>query len=615
MKRYCLFLFFLAGSWLLTACSGGGGGSPTVDTANHLSVAAPATATAGTAFNITVTALDAANHVVTGYSGTVHFSSTDGLAVLPANSTLTNGARTFSATLKSIGGQTMTATDTVTASISGTSLAIAVNAPPSHFSVSAPSTVRGGTAFKFTVTALDAANNVVANYSGTVHFSSTDGLAAVPANSTLMNGMGAFSATLRTVGRQTLTASDTVTASISGSSNAILVYLSCLTQGQQCPPQYPPCCPGLVCAAAGNRAYCEPDPAVAVPKTSKALPRFAPTLPMKDARAWGSATLLSNGSVLITGGDNEPVIRATAELFNPAARSFVPAGDMGSARARHSATSVTGGAVLLVGGRDSSNTVLATAELFDPTSLAFVATDSMSTAREAHTATLVGNGKVLITGGNNGSVVFASAELFDPARMRFAPSGSMGSARTFQSATLLKNGKVLVTGGRGADGDVLATAELFDPGSGRFTPTATMKAAREFHTATLLGDGRVLIAGGEDGTATLATAELFDPTNGSFTATADMGTARGFQTATLLKNGRVLITGGRGADGNVLATAELFDPAREAFMSTASMQVTREFHMATVLDDGNVLIAGGDDGTATLATAELFVPGFGGPAQ
>ena len=75
-----------------------------------------------------MTALDASNAVVTGYTGTVHFTSSDGAAVLPANSTLTNGVGTFSATLKTAGAQTIAATDTVTATITGASGTITVTA-------------------------------------------------------------------------------------------------------------------------------------------------------------------------------------------------------------------------------------------------------------------------------------------------------------------------------------------------------------------------------------------------------------------------------------------------------------------------------------------------------
>ena len=156
----------------------------------------------------------------------MHFSSGDALAVLPANATLTNGTGTFSATLKTAGNQTITATDTVTASITGTSNTITVSAAAgTHLVVSAPASATSGTAFSFTVTALDQFNNVATAYGGTVHFTSSDAGAgtALPTDSTLTNGVGTFSATLKTAGPQTITAKDTVTASITGTSNQIVV--------------------------------------------------------------------------------------------------------------------------------------------------------------------------------------------------------------------------------------------------------------------------------------------------------------------------------------------------------------------------------------------------------
>ena len=77
---------------------------------------------AGVAKNFTVTALDAFGNTATGYRGTIHFSSSDGQASLPANYTFTaadGGVHTFSATLKTAGSQSLTATDTATTSITG----------------------------------------------------------------------------------------------------------------------------------------------------------------------------------------------------------------------------------------------------------------------------------------------------------------------------------------------------------------------------------------------------------------------------------------------------------------------------------------------------------------
>jgi hypothetical protein len=223
VKRSLLVLISLGGLWLLNACGGGGPTTPPPPVTTHLSVTAPAAATVGTAFSITVTALDAANNTVTTYSGTVHFTSIDNQAVLPANSKLTNGTGTFSVTLNTLGSQTITVTDTA-AAIAGTSNSInATASPATHLLVTAPASTTTGVAFSVTVTALNASNNVVTGFADVITLSSTDGQAVLPANSALTNGTGTFSATMKTSGIQTITATDTVTTSITGTSNSITV--------------------------------------------------------------------------------------------------------------------------------------------------------------------------------------------------------------------------------------------------------------------------------------------------------------------------------------------------------------------------------------------------------
>ena len=97
-----------------------------MSTATHFTVSAPATATAGSAFTFTVTALNSNNTVDTGYGGTVRFSSSDGSASLPLDSKLTNGTGTFTATLRTTGSMTITANDAGNPSVAGTSGPISV---------------------------------------------------------------------------------------------------------------------------------------------------------------------------------------------------------------------------------------------------------------------------------------------------------------------------------------------------------------------------------------------------------------------------------------------------------------------------------------------------------
>ncbi len=193
-------------------------------TATHYLVSAPSNVTAGTAFTFTVTALDAFNNLVSGYNGIVQFTSSDSQSVLPGGAPLTNGVGTFSATLKTAGSQTLTATDAARSSIIGTADNISVSAAAvAHFAFSPVTGAITGTAFNFTLTAEDSFNNTVSGYTGTVHFTSSDTKAILPANATLTNGVGTFSVALKTVGPQTLTAADTAIAATTSTSDPINV--------------------------------------------------------------------------------------------------------------------------------------------------------------------------------------------------------------------------------------------------------------------------------------------------------------------------------------------------------------------------------------------------------
>jgi hypothetical protein len=324
-----------------------------VASVDHLSVNIPSSATAGTAFSITVSAQTASNATDPNYRGTISFTSSDTAAALPASYTFTAadaGVHTFTngVTLKTAGTETITTTGTATsggATASGAtvtvspgsarqlafgrqptnvltntaispaptvrildafnnlesgdstdSVTMAVGANPgggtlsgmltapasggvatfnnlsitnagtgyalvassgslprvtsnafnvsvptaTHFRVTGPSPVTAGSAFTIVVTALDANNNMAGSYRGTVHFTSSDGQAVLPADYTFTaadNGIHTFTsgASLKTAGSKTLTATDTVTASITGTWTATVNpgTASTLAFGQQ----------------------------------------------------------------------------------------------------------------------------------------------------------------------------------------------------------------------------------------------------------------------------------------------------------------------------------------------------------------------------------------------
>lgn len=110
-------------SWTATSAASA---AVAVNPIASFTVTAPASVTAGTPFSVTVTAKNAANATITGYVGSVHFTSSDpGSPVLPADYVFVagdNGAHTFTngVTLTTAPSRTVTVNDVVYPSKTGT---------------------------------------------------------------------------------------------------------------------------------------------------------------------------------------------------------------------------------------------------------------------------------------------------------------------------------------------------------------------------------------------------------------------------------------------------------------------------------------------------------------
>jgi len=199
-------------------------GAPVV---HHLQVTAPSTVTAGSPLAVTVTAMDFQGNPVTQYTGTVHLTSSDGQAVLPADYTFTAadaGTHQFTVTLKTAGSRSVTATDTADTSIAGSRTVSIVAAPASSLRLTGLGNSTAGTAQTATVTLFDPYSNVATGFLGTVHFSSSDAQATLPADYTFTAGDAGthrFTVTLKTSGSQTVTAaSGTMTSTATATIHA-----------------------------------------------------------------------------------------------------------------------------------------------------------------------------------------------------------------------------------------------------------------------------------------------------------------------------------------------------------------------------------------------------------
>jgi hypothetical protein len=116
--------------------------------------------------------------------------------------------------------------------------------------------------------------------------------------------------------------------------------------------------------------------------------------------------------VLIAGGLKGTAYLATAEIYTPSTGKFKKTNPMATARDYQSATLLSDGRILIAGGEGKGAKILASAEVYDPKTAAFGPVGNMQAARKLFTATTLPDGTVLIAGGISTTDGLASAELF-----------------------------------------------------------------------------------------------------------------------------------------------------------------------------------------------------------
>ena len=638
MKRVWLQGSLVCGSLLLYAC-GGGSSAPPPPPAAQLIVTSSSTTTAGTGLQVTVTAVGTNSAVASTYTGTVHFKSSDPQAVLPKDSRLTNGSGTFSLTLKTAGNQSISVADTVTVSIAGSN-SISVNpGPAAQFTVSGPPAATTGIVINVSVSAQDAYSNATTGYTGTVKFSSSDTQATLPANSPLSGGVGNFSVAFKTIGSQTVSATDTVTASLKGSSSAINVVSNAVTHLSF---------NGIPGSAATRQSFNFTvnalDAANNVAGGYSGTVQFSSSdstakLPPNTALAAGVSGSLS--ATFESAGSGSQILAATDTLTNTLAVSATmtvtaaaalnissgapPTGTVGDPYYPHTITVclrypctqvlVHGFPLTATGGIPPYNWNWAAASSSSlPPGLAIYKQGSFACGSRyaprppciAGIPTQPGTFKVALTVTDSGvPAVQSSASYLITIAKPAVPSVNSGLAPTpavenqpYSFAFSASGYPPLTWSESGA----LPAALTFNDANGTLSGTPTQ-----------IGSFPISI------TATDQFGQSSQPTNFTlvvsahgFVADGNMTSARSLHTSTLLHGGMVLITGGAsfGATSTVLASAELYNSNAGTFSATGNLQTLRAWHTATLLNDGRVLVAGGCSIALAgpLASAELFDP-------
>lgn len=337
------------------------------------------------------------------------------------------------------------------------------------------------------------------------------------------------------------------------------------------------------------------------PKSDHARGAWTEREPLIYPRMGHAAVLLSNGAVLVVGGNGplreNRILDDRVELYDSTAgqghglwregRSL----QLGQMKAQ--ATQLADGKILVTGYHFERQ--LERGEVYDPASNNAQGgsrlTSHVPDLSGGFSTTRLPDGKVLFAGRGNGiRGCDQPAYVFDPASKEPNKAWTVVSDGPLNlcspTATLLKDGRVLLVGSRllkvGGEEQELPCAYLYSHKEymrdqrRAWMPIVPPKIGRRWHTATLLANGRVLIVGGQrlnsGGVSPkdfVAAAEQYVPgplgTSGNWEDAGSMKQARALHTATLLLDGRVLIAGGSHSffnDTKPLNSVEIYEPAR-----------------------------------------------------
>ena len=318
-------------------------------------------------------------------------------------------------------------------------------------------------------------------------------------------------------------------------------------------------------------------------------------------RDTGSNSLtLVDGRVLVWGGESYETV--VTDVFDPTTNSFSRVGDMNQARSYAPGVRLSNGKVLVMGGQTYTGTRRSardSSELFNPATNTWSWSGTMGTTRRNHFAVLLRDGRVLVGGGMSASDGYLrTVEIYDPATGLFTAAASMPEERSEASAIVLPDGNVLVTGGW--SGSVTTdSAFLYDVATNSWsTLSSHLNYPRRAAVSLLLHDGRILIAGGKYGGLGEGHLEMYDPATRTFAPANDMPSftiGRDGHTGHVLNDGKVVFFGGNDGYGNNLNQITIYDPASNSMIvQAATLTYTRYQHSSALLNDGRIVIIGGN---------------------
>src|SRR5437899_12817105 len=118
---------------------------------------------------------------------------------------------------------------------------------------------------------------------------------------------------------------------------------------------------------------------------------------LSQTRSGACTVVLSDGHLLVSGGADANGFTAPAYLFSTTG-SFYAAASMNSPRSHQSCAVLQDGRVLVAGGTTSGGGITNSAEIYDPSADSWSPAGLMNDARSGATASVLQDGRVLIAG-------------------------------------------------------------------------------------------------------------------------------------------------------------------------------------------------------------------------
>ena len=176
-----------------------------------------------------------------------------------------------------------------------------------------------------------------------------------------------------------------------------------------------------------------------------------------------TVTPLGDGRELVLGGVGGGRVQGEAWVRDARTNRLISIRGLSEPRAWHTATLLPDGSVLVLGGIDESGQPVRSVERFDVTGGTAEEMPGLSwKARSAHSATLIDSNHIVLAGGIVDGEVVGDVEVLDLEAWQVTTVGSMGLARAYHSARLLADGRTEIWGGTGPDPIVATSGAIVD---------------------------------------------------------------------------------------------------------------------------------------------------------